>query len=915
MKVKYMCILLILIYKVLFSKSFCQLPSEKGNKIDNLLCNSNKEEFSLFGYESKVYNVPYTTNPDVGVFKYIYNFGNYSLKNRLCDYSVFITFFPEIEPFPAIPTTGGDIEFVFNFPCTSEVMLKEILLLNQSNRVGIGFNNETGKAIVTVPRGCGSFNIYSFPTGSLLYRASYQNGTIEGTPTLSEGLFTVSGRNLFDTAINVSNNIENINIFLTATPNDNHSTVVFSIFEARFQGNWTIIVTICNMNSKTYSYQYFPTLSGMEGVLNDNGGNMTFKGTNLRPNNQVVGSFNNKTINCFETGLSTSIVCTLPTRKNSGSVGYDVPLYIKFGDKYTTNIIKISYDLPLIQSVSQQGTTTVFDVSGVYFGGVAGIKVINSTDKSNIYTTLPLRTSMPLVDIGFFIKDNNSITVNLPKNAQPGFMSLIVSNGNEASFESPRYNFKIIPTITPGQVLKSDTTGDPIVINGVFMRTVDSDGRDVPFSASGPDGLTCGSFRDGDGLSFTCALKPGFGLNNTIKVYYNVYTLIGSFVVNFAPPSITSMQQNNDGTFLLNGNNLGESVKDSIITIINSDGSRINGTVIRSAHTFAIFGYPVDGKKTASYIFELGNQVSNITGPFSVKPVIENTNPVVPCGGGMITINGHYFYNYTLDSTRVTIGKVPCNITYIDESTIKCKVLPNLKSLSPYYTSGKKLLVITSSNSVAEKIDGNKYYTYAPPTITNVSEIDQTALITIYGTSFGDANTEVLIDGKPCTQPEINIHTYSSLTCNVSNYDEMLKYNYSNTKFNISISVDGQYFIAAIFQFKYETPTVYNKKESSGFPNEMYIGIVAFAILLAMIYFGVKSEIESYIEERRARRAFRSIDNLRLQVRAKYADEIAKVYSFGNQRAKKPDRSFFYGFKKRLARLPLIKRCFKEHNE
>ncbi|KAN0008508.1 hypothetical protein ACTFIU_011285 [Dictyostelium citrinum] len=101
---------------------------------------------------------------------------------------------------------------------------------------------------------------------------------------------------------------------------------------------------------------------------------------------------------------------------------------------------------------------------------------------------------------------------------------------------------------------------------------------------------------------------------------------------------------------------------------------------------------------------------------------------------------------------------------------------------------------------------------------------------------------------KPFNQPDTNIHTYSSLTCNVTNYDEMLKYNYSDTKFNIGISVDGKYIISEIFQFKL-----------TGFLNEMYIDIVAVVIFLELIYFTVKTQIENYIEERRDRKTFISI--------------------------------------------------------
>ncbi|KAM9972805.1 hypothetical protein ACTFIR_012174 [Dictyostelium discoideum] len=117
------------------------------------------------------------------------------------------------------------------------------------------------------------------------------------------------------------------------------------------------------------------------------------------------------------------------------------------------------------------------------------------------------------------------------------------------------------------------------------------------------------------------------------------------------------------------------------------------------------------------------------------------------------------------NTTTVTIGKVVCNISSINVTTIECTISPNLRSLSPRYTSGSKRLLITSSSADTERMynyqlpSADYYYKFEPPTITNTSSIDQTALITIYGTSFGDSNLEILIDGKPCTQHEIDIHT------------------------------------------------------------------------------------------------------------------------------------------------------------
>ncbi|KAM9972802.1 hypothetical protein ACTFIR_012171 [Dictyostelium discoideum] len=501
----------------------------------------------------------------------------------------------------------------------------------------------------------------------------------------------------------------------------------------------------------------------MEGVLNDKGGNITFTGNHLtvQPNTNIRGFFGGIGIECFPSSPK-SVICNIPSRRAYGGTGYDVPLNVTIG-KYNTNTIKISYDLPLIQNVKQRGNSQIFNVTGVYLSMVINMTVITGKDMK---TNIAKKNSSTLEEPGFIIESNNTISIYLPSNTQPGFMELVINDGvNAEPFRAPRYNFKITPTITDGQSFKSDTSGDDLKIKGIFMRTVDFDGRDIPLTfKSEPGGPVCIHSKDGDGLSFTCVLKSGFGSNHTINIYYNLLQ-IGSFNVSYYPPQLTGVHQEKNGNIKINGYNLGDSIKDSIITVIFSDGITLNGTVIASGHEYLIFGYPVGNKKTASYMFQLGDQQGNMLEQYTLKPIVENSDPAVPCGGGMVTIDGHYFFNYSKDTTTVTIGKVVCNISSINVTTIECTIAPNLRSLSPRYTSGYKRLLITSSSADTERMynyqlpSADYYYKFEPPTITNTSSIDQTALITIHGTSFGDSNLEILIDGKPCTQHEIDIHT------------------------------------------------------------------------------------------------------------------------------------------------------------
>ncbi|KAM9955388.1 hypothetical protein ACTFIR_011826 [Dictyostelium discoideum] len=675
MKVIYIYLLLLLVYKFLFVISSCSL---KDGKIG---CSNEFETFEL--YNDTVVIVKMDTIEG----KYYFN----PLKWRICG-----------SPSTFLATIGEKPEWY----------------LTGKSVLALSFDTSKNQFVTYLPPGCGPFNISS---GNIqILSTTYESGAIPNEPILDDdkGILTIQGSNLYNTSIKIysTNFVKDTNPI--GALDASHSSVIFSVEEFLTPNNWTIEVSIW--------------LTKMEGVLNDNGGNMVFTGKHLRPKHNVTGTFGNKTIECFTTNSSKSITCTIPSRKNYGFLGYDIPV-----------------------------TITIFNVTGVYFSGVKNMTVITG---NNMKTDITIKKTATLEEPGFFIENNNTIFIFLPNNTQPGFMNLVVGDGGSETFTSPRYNFKITPTIAAGQTFNSTTSGNDLEIKGVFMRTVDSDGRDVPLTVnSGSGGLVCNPLKDGDGLLFTCVLGPGFGSSHTMNVYYNLKP-IGSFTVRYNPPYISTSEQEKDGTIKMIGKDLGESVKDSIITVVYSDGNRVNGTVIKSSHTSLTFRYPVGNRNTASYIFQLGDQKSNTADPFTLKPIIENTDPAVPCGGGVVTINGHYFFKYTKDTTTITIGKVPCNISSINETTIECVIVPNLRSLSPYYTSGTKPLVISSSNPGTEKVyqltPAGLNYKFAPPTITNTSTIDQTALITIYGTSFGDANLEILINDKPCTQPEINVQSY-----------------------------------------------------------------------------------------------------------------------------------------------------------
>ncbi|KAM9956232.1 hypothetical protein ACTFIR_002943 [Dictyostelium discoideum] len=90
-------------------------------------------------------------------------------------------------------------------------------------------------------------------------------------------------------------------------------------------------VMICDYLYKSYNYQLLPFIKEFEGLLNENGGNVTLIGNNLISIYNVTGFLNN-------------VICYLPSFMESGTIGYDIPLTINIDGKYTSNTIKVSFN-------------------------------------------------------------------------------------------------------------------------------------------------------------------------------------------------------------------------------------------------------------------------------------------------------------------------------------------------------------------------------------------------------------------------------------------------------------------------------------------------------------------------------------------------------------------------------------------
>ncbi|KAM9968349.1 hypothetical protein ACTFIW_002787 [Dictyostelium discoideum] len=330
MKVLYIYIyILLLVCKFLFVKSSCSLTKGK------IECRNEFETFEL--YNGTVVNVKMDTIEG----KYYFNALKFPYKNLLCDLDILFKFTPEITSFPNIPTTGGEFEFTFNFPCNYRRKARTIF--TERNVLPLSFDTSKNQFVTYLAPGCGS--LYFFGDGVSIFNTTYETGAIPNVPILDDdkGILTIQGSNLYNTSIKIYSN----SIVKDTNPigalDASHSSVIFSAEEFLTPNNLTIEVSICGSFYKSYTYPYLPVLTKMVGLLNNKGGSVVFIGNHLRPKYNVTGTFGDKTIECFTTNSSKSITCTIPSLKSYGSLGYDIPITITVDGKYKSNKIKISY--------------------------------------------------------------------------------------------------------------------------------------------------------------------------------------------------------------------------------------------------------------------------------------------------------------------------------------------------------------------------------------------------------------------------------------------------------------------------------------------------------------------------------------------------------------------------------------------
>ncbi|KAM9985260.1 hypothetical protein ACTFIZ_008782 [Dictyostelium cf. discoideum] len=341
MIVKYIFIYLFFIYNFIIVKSDCDFTNNESAHsllVTKLNCTKQKEKIILYYNEETFINLNISNDGF-----YYFDILNYDKKNRLCDISNVITFTPQIPAFPIIPTTGGNFNFTYNFPCTYVMKDIKYIYLNRVITVIPTFNSDQNNFNITIPEGCGNLEFYSNQMINF-FNTTYEKGIIENKPFFDgEGSLIIKGSNLLKTTIKIISNENVSNDSPIGVIDSSHSNVLFQIPDSRYQGNWRIDVMICGDLYASYDYQLLPLLNKFEELLNENGGNITLIGNNLRSRYNVTGIFGNKSIDCYSMDSSNKVICNLPSLIESGSIGYDIPLIINIDGKYRTNTIKLSF--------------------------------------------------------------------------------------------------------------------------------------------------------------------------------------------------------------------------------------------------------------------------------------------------------------------------------------------------------------------------------------------------------------------------------------------------------------------------------------------------------------------------------------------------------------------------------------------
>jgi titin len=463
------------------------------------------------------------------------------------------------------------------------------------------------------------------------------------------------------------------------------------------------------------------------------------------------------TVNSFTVDSSTQITANITISGSATTGSRDVSVTTPGGMATKTGGFTVNQAPPTITTVSPnsdvQGQTLDVIITGTYL-----------TDASSVSFGSGITVNSFNVDNSTQITSNISISGSAATGARdvsvttPG--GTVTKTGGFTVNQAP----PTITTLSPNSDVQGQTLD--VIITGTYLSGATS----VSFGSE----ITVNSFNVDNSTQVTVNITiSGSAATGARDVWVTTpggtATKTGSFTVNAAPPTISTVSPDSDvqgqtlnvtitGTYFTGATSVsfGSGITVNNFTVDNSTQITANMTISGSAAT---------GARDVS-VTALGGTATK-TGGFTVNtapPTITAVSPDSDVQGQSlnVTITGTYF----TDTTSVTFGSgITVNGFNVDSST---QITANI-SISHSAATGARDVWVTTPGGTATKT-GSFTVNAAPPTISTVSPDSdvqgQTLNVTITGTYFTGATSVSF--GSGITVNNFTVDNSTQITANMT---------------------------------------------------------------------------------------------------------------------------------------------------
>ncbi|KAF2070745.1 hypothetical protein CYY_007944 [Polysphondylium violaceum] len=662
--------------------------------------------------------------------------------------------FGYIESLAPPKTSGSNQTFTAYFLQINPTLVKSFSAMingqsyeNEDLNLALVNAGDYTKYSITFPPGTGKIDItYDKKTMSINFAAP----TIASHTMDADGKFSVVGDNFFNNASVIAITVDGKALVDVngAIVSADFQKLVFS-YPTNTTSSHKIEVTVDGIKSAApYDLVIKPIVTGISSVPNK-GGKVTVTGKYLNAVKEdgtpsvvkvTVGTTEcAKPVNPQE-GVFTHLVCDMPAGNDD-----NLDVFVEIDSiKSDAATVKFSYGFPTISSIKQIGN--LFVVTGSCLGEVSTSEVI-------VNGAAGIKSSA-------ISNDETQLNVTLPASTVNGKLQVKIS----ATKTSIASIFKITPIIK--SISKAATRGSTIVIVGEFLDPTKASLKDKD-----NQGFNCTGFTQTanatKGTSVSCYAPPGVGANHTVILSIDGMTAPGVF--SYIPPKIDTVEQD-FGYGIIKGSNFGRGVSDVKITFFNTQV--VPATV--DDQDYIKFHIP-ETANPGSISISVGSQPSNILN-FPLKTVISGHDPISTAGGNL-AIRGNFF-NAT-GVTTIKVGEIECTEpTVSDDRTLLSCNLPA--------GSGKNSNIVVSNQGVEVSNPNQILFSYAPPSINSVSEINKDGgVLTIDGYSFNNP-LSVSVGQFICENPAVE--NYNRITCNLAKITDEYE---NDTEYDLVVGVNG----------------------------------------------------------------------------------------------------------------------------